>query len=98
MAKSKSGLTKKSARPFGWVALIWGFAASVAVGIASDDPVSGLKWMIGLWALCLLDLAALALLVEAVLKLSSDLKPAQKPAWTIQAFFWGTTKLACIAA
>jgi hypothetical protein len=89
---------KKSLRPFAWAAAGWGV---VGTGWVLSSGAGGLVWMLGLWAICLLDLITLAQAVNGVLHLVTlpeRGREAERATWTVRAFFWWSAKVACIAA
>jgi len=85
---------REAVKPFVWAALIWGVVASGWVILGSTEVGRALGWMLGLWAICLFDLVALAKMFDAVLSLAAR---GVQTNWIVQAFFWATAKLACIA-
>lgn len=79
--------------PFIVVALAWAVVGSL-ISLRSDAPdQSALKWMLGLWGLCIFDLVALAKTIAIVMTLMSSTAPEKQSALVIQALFWGVLKV-----
>jgi hypothetical protein len=85
------------ALPFVATAIIWGL---VGLGVSLQGPGDALqsaKWMIGLWALCVIDLFALANVLRPILLLMTlDDDSDKRPAAMINALFWGIAKFVCL--
>lgn len=95
MSGASEGLSMDVARPFAWVALVW---AAVGTGILAFRPGALTETMppfLGLFALCLLDVVALAKAIETALRLATITRE-KRGAALIQTFFWGTLKLVCV--
>lgn len=87
--------------PFVSISIAWFTLWAVwCLTAGNQEPLSTLKWLLALWALCVLDLLALTKAILAVMVLMSltdtenDL--AKRPALSIQAMFWGLMKLVCL--
>jgi hypothetical protein len=80
--------------PFAFAAIAWAVAA-VLLCWYWDGSVLAFRWMLGLWALCLLDLFAIAKTMAAVIAVSAD-AAGNRPALLVQASTWGAIKLACL--
>jgi hypothetical protein len=85
-------------RPFICAALGWLVLAGAVC--AMKDGVRGLSWFVALWGLAALDLYSLAKALEALLEVSGGgvEDASKKAALSIQALFWGTIKLICLAS
>src|SRR5438046_773181 len=91
--------SKRSVFPFLAVGVLWcvfGVMLCLKLSPATESLVS-VKWMLGLAALCLLDLLALAKVLQTAISLMSDGEtPESRPAAIVQAMFWGAVKLGCL--
>ena len=89
-------------KPFGFAALVWAVVGFAACKYWSEDASvlqRNLVWHFGLWALCLLDLAALAKTVNGMLIIaagSSGPVAENRGAYVIHTFSWGLIKLVCL--
>lgn len=84
------------ARPFGWVGLAW-LALGLPLSYRLGHPGTlSLEWMVGLWALAMLDLIVLARLLVALGGWMSDSDANRKSAHVFQALFWAGAKVACL--
>ena len=89
-------------KPFVLSALVWAVAGFAACKYLSEDAVvlqRNLIWLFGLWALCLLDLAALAKTVNGMLAIAaggSGPAAENRGAYVIHTFSWGLIKLVCL--
>jgi hypothetical protein len=96
-AKMITASNWKSARPFGFTALGW-LALSLAVCTLFPPKHVELRqaivWLAVIWAVALVDLLALAKLIQAVFALAGGGDWSPMPA--IQTFYWGLIKLACL--
>ena len=75
--------------------LVIGLALNGWLNSADPQLWNSFKWFTGLWVLCLFDLYALSRTLEAALGLMNE-ESEKRSALTIQAFYWGTIKLACL--
>jgi len=76
----------RSMRPFAIAALLW---ALTGVLICRNT-----EWFLGLWALSLFNLLALARAVKEILALVATTE--NREGCAIRAFYWGTLKLICL--
>lgn len=91
-------------RPFLYAALVW--ALCVATGayfLEPTHPVRAVLWALGLWALCIFDLFALAKVVRGALRLAAGQNEAGtadpvelRTALGLNTAFWGLIKLSCL--
>jgi hypothetical protein len=87
----------KTLKPFITVSIVWFVISGVACFQFANPghTFSAFRWMAELWALCLIDLYALAKAVGAALSLVSA-TGEKRGALIIQASYWGMIKLACL--
>jgi membrane protein DedA with SNARE-associated domain len=91
------GGSMKTGLPFLLAAAAWLAVSTLICWKMAHFPgemATDMKWMVGLAALCLLDLLALAQLVKNTFKLMETGENRFFSA--IRASYWGTLKLACI--
>lgn len=84
--------------PFLQVGIVWFGVAALLCWILSDSmdvKIRSLRWLLILWGLCLMDLLALAKLMQAMLALMAGGAKNQGEL-VIRASSWGTAKLACL--
>jgi hypothetical protein len=90
-------LQSRSLLPFLWTGISWGVAAVIFVA-ASQQALSPVLWVLGLWSLSMLDLLAIAQVIRAAMGWSTLSRPETKAAWAVQTAVWGAIKLACLGA
>jgi hypothetical protein len=83
------------AGPFIWVALAWLLCATAYCWISTAGDRAAVFWLVVIWGLAMADLAATAGAIRAVLRVTA-VSGENRPAAAIQAFTWGTVKLACL--
>lgn len=97
---------------FGGVAVLWLLLAGAIcwkTAPTADEAERSVKWLTGLWALCMVDFLAIAQLMRAVFRIMVHPESQQAPAldeaqkvsadrvfWVIRASTWGALKLACL--
>lgn len=100
MIKNSANLDATIVKPFAWASVAWlSIGAAVALTLSSRDTApSTLSWMLALWLLSVLDLAATGKLVGSFLgaAVSGAENSEKTPAYAIQTFVWGVLKLACL--
>ncbi len=89
--------------PFLVVGTLWlvlGLGLSIFGDPALESLKPNLKWMIGLWLLCLVDLFTAGMSLQAAIQVlnGENLSATEKATWIFRAAFWGTLKLVCLAA
>jgi len=94
MKREVNGLP--SLAPFLWVGLIWGLIGLFTSLQSENSPFHVMMWTLGLWFLCMLDLAAIAKTIAIVFILVSPQDLANKPAMIVQVIFWATLKFGCL--
>ncbi len=90
--------SRSEAQPFVAAAIFWGvFSEVVCFFFFKTQPfLRTFLWTLGLWVVCVLDLAAMAQMFRAVFALMSDIPEVSRPAWKLRLLIWGLTKLTCL--
>lgn len=95
-------LSQGAVTPFFIVGFVW-LAAGLGISLGTSGPEEStpavLKWMIGLWLLCMLDIFTAGVALTAVFRIMRETLPvAEKSRWVFRAIFWGTLKFVSLAA
>ena len=64
-----------------------------------SESLNSMKWMVGLWLLCLVDLFTAGVALQAAIQVltGENLSATERAAWIFRATIWGTLKLVCLA-
>jgi hypothetical protein len=83
---------------FGLVGVLWLALAQVLGRVLSHSPIEAqesFQWILGFWALCVLDLLVLRKLISIIFQLVS-LAEGNRLRQSIQALCWGVLKVLCL--
>ncbi|MCM2322112.1 MAG: hypothetical protein NDJ90_02510 [Oligoflexia bacterium] len=83
----------KAVRIFGVSGLVWGVFAALILGLLGAPAGNAWVWLAVIWGISLADLLSTGKLVILVLAIASGSKKNQEG--LLQAFAWGSLKLAC---
>ena len=89
---------KKTVLSLLFVALTW-CVFGLLIILATQDSVvlyRSVKWMIGLWVLCLADLVSLAKVVALIFGFLSNQDTDLRLFLSVQMIFWAVAKLLCL--
>ena len=98
MKNAKRNSLNPEMTTFGLVGLVWllfGGVLCYFLTARAELAWVSLKWLCGIWTLCILDLYVLRMLVWSVLEiLRSD--QGNSSLYIVQTAFWGVLKLVCL--